>query len=65
MAFDADTGRLNVVPDAPAAGTQLRWSEPKLIAAANERVRDANVRTLPARRREPAFGAAQLTSTPG
>ncbi|MFJ4007752.1 DUF721 domain-containing protein [Streptomyces sp. NPDC090023] len=45
-AFDADTGRLDVVPDAPAVGTKLRWSAPKLIAAANERVPGANVRAL-------------------
>ncbi|MFE6625205.1 DUF721 domain-containing protein [Streptomyces sp. NPDC008086] len=46
VAFDADTGRLDVVPDAPAYGTKLRWSTPKLIAAANETVPGANVRTL-------------------
>ncbi|MER0429038.1 hypothetical protein [Streptomyces microflavus] len=46
MAFDAETGRLDVVPDLPAAGTQLRWSAPKLVAAANERVRGANVPAL-------------------
>ncbi|WP_331756913.1 DUF721 domain-containing protein (plasmid) [Streptomyces anulatus] len=46
VAFDAETGRLDVVPDIPAAGTQLRWSAPKLVATANERVRDANVRAL-------------------
>ncbi|MCX5346130.1 DciA family protein [Streptomyces atratus] len=46
VAFDADTGRLDVVPDAPAAGTQLRWSAPKLVAAANSRVPNANVRAL-------------------
>ncbi|WP_331720690.1 DciA family protein (plasmid) [Streptomyces sp. NBC_01178] len=46
VAFDAETGRLDVVPDAPAVGTKLRWSAPKLIAAANERVRGANVRAL-------------------
>ncbi|GHH55500.1 DciA family protein [Streptomyces candidus] len=45
-AFDADTGRLNVVPDAPAVGTQLRWNAPKLVAAANKRVPNANVRAL-------------------
>ncbi|MFG3042817.1 DUF721 domain-containing protein [Streptomyces sp. NPDC048330] len=45
-AFDADTGRLDVVPDAPAVGTKLRWSAPKLISAANERVQGANVRAL-------------------
>ncbi|MBH1937832.1 DUF721 domain-containing protein [Streptomyces sp. AV19] len=44
--FDADTGRLDVVPDAPAVGTKLRWSTPKLIAAANETVPKANVRAL-------------------
>ncbi|AYV32399.1 hypothetical protein EES41_37190 (plasmid) [Streptomyces sp. ADI95-16] len=36
VAFDVDTGRLDVVPDAPAVGTKLRWSAPKLIEAANE-----------------------------
>ncbi|WP_440556759.1 DciA family protein [Streptomyces sp. SCPE 10] len=46
VAFDAGTGRLDVVPDAPAYGTKLRWSAPKLVAAANEKVRVANVRTL-------------------
>ncbi|MFE5095326.1 hypothetical protein ACFRCI_34490 [Streptomyces sp. NPDC056638] len=43
---DADTGRLDVAPDPPAYGTKLRWSAPKLIAAANERAPGANVRTL-------------------
>ncbi|MGP3635586.1 DUF721 domain-containing protein [Streptomyces sp. 24-1644] len=46
VAFDAETGRLDVVPDAPAVGTQLRWSAPKLIAVANERVPNTNVRAL-------------------
>ncbi|MFI2241201.1 DciA family protein [Streptomyces chrestomyceticus] len=58
VAFDADTGRLDVVPDAPAVGTKLRWSAPKLITAANARVPDANVRALhvlaPAPRTTPA-----------
>ncbi|MER7108791.1 DciA family protein [Streptomyces sp. NPDC000229] len=44
--FDADTGRLDVAPDAPAYGTKVRWIAPKLIAAANEQVPDARVRTL-------------------
>ncbi|MEV0982359.1 hypothetical protein [Streptomyces sp. NPDC049915] len=43
VAFDADTGRLDV---APAYGTQLRWSAPKLITATNERVQGANVRSV-------------------
>ncbi|MBK3643692.1 DciA family protein [Streptomyces sp. MBT33] len=46
VGFNADTGRLDVAPDAPAYGTQLRWSAPKLIAAANDKVSGANVRTL-------------------
>lgn len=46
VAFDSDTGRLDVVPDLPAAGTQLRWSTPKLITAANQKVPGANVRAL-------------------
>jgi hypothetical protein len=44
--FDADNGRLDVVPDAPAVGTKLRWSAPKLMAAVNETVPKANVRAL-------------------
>ncbi|MEU8034782.1 hypothetical protein AB0C13_40730 [Streptomyces sp. NPDC049099] len=46
MGLDADTGRLNVAPDAPAYGTQLRWNAPKVIKAANEWARGANGRTL-------------------
>ncbi|MFD4260769.1 DciA family protein [Streptomyces sp. NPDC058534] len=46
MGFDADTGRLDVTPDASAYGTQLRWKAPRLIAAANEKVSGANVRTV-------------------
>ncbi|MFH8558937.1 DciA family protein [Streptomyces celluloflavus] len=45
-AFDVESGRLDVVPEAPAVGTQLRWSAPKLIAAANGRVPNANVRAV-------------------
>ncbi|MEV8435081.1 DUF721 domain-containing protein [Streptomyces chartreusis] len=46
VGFDADTGRLDLAPDAPAYGTKLRWSVPKLVAAANEKVPGANVRTV-------------------
>jgi type IV secretory pathway VirB10-like protein len=46
VTFDADTGRLDVVPDAPAVGSTLRWSAPKLIAAANQTVPEAHVRAL-------------------
>ncbi|MFI8200411.1 DUF721 domain-containing protein [Streptomyces sp. NPDC085942] len=45
-AFDAESGRLDIVPDAPAVGTKLRWSAPKLVAAANERVQGGHVRAL-------------------
>ncbi|MFG2979188.1 hypothetical protein ACGFYY_40165 [Streptomyces sp. NPDC048331] len=45
-AFDVDSGRLDVVPDAPACGTQLRWSAPKLIAAVNATVSGGLVRAL-------------------
>ncbi|MFF9818974.1 hypothetical protein [Streptomyces sp. NPDC014006] len=44
VAFDADTGRLDVAPSAPAYGTKLRWSAPKLVAPPT--VQGANVRTL-------------------
>ncbi|WP_324289009.1 DUF721 domain-containing protein [Streptomyces sp. CoH17] len=69
MGFDADTGRLDVAPGAPAYGTQLRWKAPKLIAAANEKVSGANVRTLnvlapaPARA-DPAAAAAAPAPQP-
>ncbi|MFE5797136.1 DciA family protein [Streptomyces sp. NPDC056503] len=44
--FDAESGRLEVAPDAPAYGTKVRWIAPKLIAAANEKAPGANVRFL-------------------
>ncbi|MFJ2575000.1 DciA family protein [Streptomyces halstedii] len=67
--FDADTGRLNVVPDAPAVGTKLRWSAPKLITAANEKVPNANVHALhvlaPAPKKAgPATAAVELAPQP-
>ncbi|MFD4577268.1 DciA family protein [Streptomyces sp. NPDC058417] len=46
VGFDTDTGRLDIVPDAPAYGTQLRWITPKLITTANERVQGGHVRTI-------------------
>ncbi|MFF6931376.1 DUF721 domain-containing protein [Streptomyces californicus] len=45
LAFDAETGRLDVVPDLPAAAMQLRCA-PKLVATVNEKVQGANVRAL-------------------
>ncbi|GAA0895894.1 MULTISPECIES: hypothetical protein [Streptomyces violaceusniger group] len=46
MKFDADTGRLDVVPDAPACGTKLRWSAPKPTAAADAEAPGSKVRTV-------------------
>jgi hypothetical protein len=44
--FDPDTGQLDIVPEAPAYGTKLRWTAPKLIAQANQQVKGAAVRTI-------------------
>ncbi|WP_435611056.1 DUF721 domain-containing protein [Streptomyces sp. C10-9-1] len=44
--FDEESGRLDVVPDAPAYGTKVRWIAPRLIAAANSAVPEANVRAV-------------------
>lgn len=44
--FDADTGRLDVAPDAPAYATKTRWSASKLIEAANRAASGVNVRTV-------------------
>src|SRR4051812_49427464 len=33
VAFDADSGRLDVVADSPAYGTKLRWTAQALVAA--------------------------------
>ncbi|AQW46646.1 hypothetical protein [Streptomyces violaceusniger] len=66
MRFDADTGRLDVVPDAPAYGTKLRWSAPKLIAAANAEVPGANVRSLHVLPPAPGdAGSASAAADPG
>ncbi|MEV6048403.1 hypothetical protein [Streptomyces xanthochromogenes] len=46
VAFDADAGRLDVVLDSPVYGIQLRWVAAKLITQANERLQEANVRTV-------------------
>ncbi|MFF5131012.1 DciA family protein [Streptomyces syringium] len=65
VGFDADTGRLDVAPDAPAYGTKLRWIAPKLIAAANERVQGANVRAVHVRAPATAkAGSATAAATP-
>ncbi|MFJ7201045.1 MULTISPECIES: DUF721 domain-containing protein [unclassified Streptomyces] len=64
VGFDADTGRLDAAPDAPAYGTKLRWSAPKLIAAANERVLGANVRAVHVLAPAPVTGPATAASDP-
>ncbi|MFF3864101.1 DUF721 domain-containing protein [Streptomyces sp. NPDC002209] len=69
IAFDVGSGRLDVVPEAPAYGTQLRWSAPKLIATANERVPGANIRSLhvlapAAMKADPAPAAADSAPQP-
>ncbi|MGA5498749.1 DUF721 domain-containing protein [Streptomyces cinereoruber] len=46
VAVDEESGRLDVVPDAPAYGTKVRWIAPKLIAAANQAVPGANIRAV-------------------
>ncbi|MFC7979840.1 DUF721 domain-containing protein [Streptomyces cinereoruber] len=46
VAVDEESGRLDLVPDASAYGTKTRWITPKLIAAANSTVPEANVRTV-------------------
>ncbi|MFJ6598163.1 hypothetical protein ACIQPP_46650 [Streptomyces violaceusniger] len=62
VAFDANTGRLDVVSDAPTCGTKLRWSAPKLITTANTKVPDVNVHTLHVL--PPAPGDAGSASAP-
>ncbi|MEE1798391.1 DciA family protein [Streptomyces sp. JV176] len=37
--FHAESGKLDIVPDAPAYGTKLRWTAPKLIARPTSRSR--------------------------
>ncbi|MFC7924328.1 hypothetical protein [Streptomyces cinereoruber] len=46
VGFDTGTGCLDVIHDASAYGTKVRWITPKLITAANERVPHAGVRSL-------------------
>ncbi|MFF3735188.1 DciA family protein [Streptomyces sp. NPDC002476] len=63
VGFDADTGRLDVVPESPAYGTKLRWIAPKLIAAATTAVPTANVRTLNILRPSPGKTSPTATGT--
>ncbi|MER7539532.1 hypothetical protein ABTX77_32820 [Streptomyces sp. NPDC097704] len=43
---DAETGRLDVVPHAPAYGTKVRWISTKLISAINEAVSGTSIRAV-------------------
>ncbi|MET9725459.1 DciA family protein [Streptomyces zaomyceticus] len=60
VAFDAETGQLDLLPDSPAYATQLRLMTPGIIAAANQRAGAAAVRTI--RVRQP--GVAPTTPAP-
>ncbi|MFC8175985.1 DUF721 domain-containing protein [Streptomyces sp. NPDC057325] len=46
VAVDEKSGRLDVVPDAPAYATQARWCAPKLIVAANSTVPEAGIQRI-------------------
>ncbi|MFI9297543.1 DciA family protein [Streptomyces gardneri] len=60
VAFDAETGQLDLLPDSPAYATQLRLMTPRIIAVANQRAGAAAVRTI--RVRQP--GATPTTPAP-
>jgi len=46
VAFDADTGRLDLLPDSPAYATQLRISTIRLVAVANQAAGRNSVRSI-------------------
>ncbi|WP_432089116.1 DciA family protein [Streptomyces sp. bgisy095] len=46
LAYDPQTGQLDLMPDSPAYATQLRLMTPRIIAAANETAGAAAVRTV-------------------
>jgi hypothetical protein len=46
VGFDADTGRLDLLPDSPAYATQLRMSTARLIAMANQTAGREAVRAI-------------------
>ncbi|GGY78974.1 hypothetical protein GCM10010363_69890 [Streptomyces omiyaensis] len=62
VGFDADTGRLDVAPDAPAYATKTRWCASKLIEAANRAVSGVNVRAVNVL--APATRAAATATSP-
>ncbi|MER5501280.1 hypothetical protein ABT096_29325 [Streptomyces sp. NPDC002561] len=60
--FDPEPGRMGTGPDAPACATKLRWTAPRLVAAANDEVPDANARAVHVL---PPSTAATKTSSAG
>ncbi|MFJ6250626.1 MULTISPECIES: hypothetical protein [unclassified Streptomyces] len=44
--FDEESDRLDLILDADAYATQARWCAPKLLAAVNSMVPEANVQTV-------------------
>ncbi|WP_432128042.1 DciA family protein [Streptomyces sp. bgisy082] len=60
LAYDSETGQLDLMPDSPAYATQLRLMTPRIIAAANETAGASAVRTV--RVRQP--GTLPTTPTP-
>ncbi|MGA5873935.1 DciA family protein [Streptomyces cinereoruber] len=46
VAYDPETGQLDLMPDSPAYATQLRLMTPRIITAANETAGAAAVRTI-------------------
>ncbi|MEU9983728.1 DUF721 domain-containing protein [Streptomyces sp. NPDC050856] len=62
VAFDPETGQLDLLPDSPAYATQLRLMTPRIITAANEQASAAAVRTI--RVRQPGTLPATLAPAP-
>lgn len=68
VGFDADGGRLDLLPDSPAYATQLRMSTARLVALANQAVGRQAVRTIrvlpPGTARGPAAPEAAPATAP-
>ncbi|AVI00099.1 DUF721 domain-containing protein (plasmid) [Streptomyces sp. WAC00288] len=62
VAYDPETGQLDLMPDSPAYATQLRLMTPRIITAANEQAGAAAVRTV--RVRQPGTLPATPAPTP-
>ncbi|MFF5788571.1 DciA family protein [Streptomyces sp. NPDC012693] len=63
VAFDAETGQLDLMPDSPAYATQLRLMTPRIILAATEQAGAAAVRSV--RVRQPGALPATPAPAPG